>query len=92
MMSLETCKSLIGASAAVCSTGMLVPQLIKMRRFGARDLSYQMLFLYLAGVVLWLMYGILMHSLPLIISNAPAACLAIACIATKRRFDRVPQS
>ena len=87
-MSFEHWKLLIGTIAALCSTMTLLPQLLKMRRCGARDLSYQMLYLYLFGVLLWLVYGIMMHSIPLMISNAPATCLAIACIATKWKSDR----
>ena len=90
-MSFEHWKSLIGTIAAVCSTVTLLPQLLKMRRFGAHDLSYQMLYLYLFGVLLWLVYGTMIHSIPLIISNAPATCLAIACIATKWKSDRTGQ-
>ncbi len=87
-MSFEHWKLLIGTTAALSSTMTLLPQLLKMRRCGARDLSYQTLYLYLFGVVLWLVYGMMMHSIPLMISNAPATCLAIACIATKWKSDR----
>jgi len=90
-MSFEHWKLLIGTIAALCSTMTLLPQLLKMRRCGARDLSYQMLYLYLFGVVLWFVYGMMMHSIPLMISNAPATCLAIACIATKWKSDRTGQ-
>ncbi len=87
-MSFEHWKLLIGTTAPLCSTMTLLPQLLKMRRSGARDLSYQMLYLYLVGVLLWLVYGMMMHSIPLMISNALATCLAIACIATKWKSDR----
>jgi MtN3 and saliva related transmembrane protein len=91
-MSFEHWKLLIGTTAALSSTMTLLPQLLKMRRCGARDLSYQMLYLYLFGVLLWLVYGMMMCSIPLIISNAPATCLAVACIATKRKSERTAQS
>jgi MtN3 and saliva related transmembrane protein len=74
--------------AAFCGTVTLVPQLLKMRRYGARDVSYPMLYLYLLTVLLWLVYGMMMKSLPLTISNASATCLASACIATKWKSDR----
>jgi hypothetical protein len=44
--------------------------------------------IYLLGVLLWLVYGMMMNSIPLMISNAPATFLAIACIATKWKSDR----
>ena len=91
-MSLEHWKLLIGTTAALCSTMTLLPQLLKMRRCGARDLSYQMLYVYLVGVLLWLVYGMMMRSIPLVISNAPATGLAIACIATKWKSDKPDHS
>jgi uncharacterized protein with PQ loop repeat len=92
-MSFEHWKLLIGTTAALSSTMTLLPQLLKMRRCGARDLSYQMLYLYLYlfGVLLWLVDGMMMYSIPLIISTAPATCLAVACIAIKRKSDRTAQ-
>ena len=87
-MSLEHWKSLIGMTAAVCSTLTLLPQLLKMRRGSAQDLSYQMLYLYLVGVLLWLVYGTMIRSVPIVSSNAPATCLAIACLVTKWKSDR----
>jgi len=87
-MSFAHWKTLVGTIAAVSSTATLLPQLVKMRRSGAHDLSYQMLYLYLFGVLLWFLYGAMIHSIPLMISNAPATCLAIACIATKWKSDK----
>jgi uncharacterized protein with PQ loop repeat len=52
-MSFVDGKSLVGTIAAVSSTATLLPQLVKMRRSGTHDLSYQMLYLYLFGVLLW---------------------------------------
>jgi uncharacterized protein with PQ loop repeat len=65
-MSFEHWKLLIGTTAALSSTMTLLPQLLKMRRCGARDLSYQMLYLYLYlfGVLLWLVDGMMMYSIP----------------------------
>jgi MtN3 and saliva related transmembrane protein len=87
-MSFEHWKLLIGTTAALCSTMTLLPQLLKMRRCGARDLSYQMLYLYLVGVLLWLLYGMMMHSIPIMISNASGTCLAVACISTKWKSEK----
>jgi MtN3 and saliva related transmembrane protein len=87
-MSFEHWKLLIGMVAAFCGTVTLLPQLLKMRRYGARHVSYPMLYLYLLTVLLWLVYGMMMKSFPLTISNASATCLASACIATKWKSDR----
>jgi MtN3 and saliva related transmembrane protein len=87
-MSFEHWKLLIGMVAALCGTVTLVPQLLKMWRYGAGDVSYSMLYLYLLTVLLWLVYGMMTKSLPLTVSNASAMCLASACIGTKWKSDR----
>jgi len=87
-MSFDHWKLAIGMVAALCGTVTLIPQLLKMRRYGARDVSYPMLYLYLLTVLLWLVYGMMMKSVPLTISNASATCLAGACIGTKWKSDR----
>ncbi len=40
----------IGIVAAFCTTVAFVPQIVKLRKQGGKDLSYSMLFLYLTGV------------------------------------------
>ena len=58
-MSAETWIAVVGSVAAVLTTGAFVPQILRTWRRGGRDLSYGLLVLYLAGVVLWLVYGLL---------------------------------
>jgi MtN3 and saliva related transmembrane protein len=65
----------IGAVAAVCTTVAFVPQIVKIRRQGGRDLSYPMLFLYLTGIVLWLVYGLMIHAAAVIWANAATTLL-----------------
>ena len=73
--------SYIGTVAAVCTTTAFIPQILKIRRQGGGDLSYPMLFLYLTGVLLWLVYGLLLHAAAIIWANAATALLvAIALI------------
>ena len=62
--------SCIGTAAAVCTTAAFIPQIVKIRRQGGRDLSYPMLFLYLTGIVLWLIYGLMIHAAAVIRANA----------------------
>ena len=59
----------IGIIAAVCTTLSFVPQIVKIRRQGARDLSYGMLLLYLLGLGLWLIYGIRIEAAEVIGAN-----------------------
>jgi 5'(3')-deoxyribonucleotidase/uncharacterized protein with PQ loop repeat len=62
----------IGALAAFCTTVAFIPQILKLRKQGGKDLSYSMLFLYLTGVSLWLIYGLTIHALAVIWANALA--------------------
>jgi len=82
---------LIGILAAFCTTVAFIPQIIKLRKQGGKDLSYPMLFLYLVGVVLWLVYGLMLHAAAVIWANALAVLFVTICIALKAAMqDRTP--
>jgi MtN3 and saliva related transmembrane protein len=71
----------IGGVAAVCTTGAFIPQILKIRRQGGGDLSYPMLFLYLTGILLWLVYGLMQHDAAIIWANfATSLLVAIALV------------
>jgi MtN3 and saliva related transmembrane protein len=74
---------LIGTVAAVCTTIAFVPQIAKIRRQGGRDLSYPMLFLYLTGIVLWLVYGLMIHAAAVIWANAATSLLIAVALVLK---------
>ena len=82
----------IGTAAALCTTLSFIPQIMKIRRQGGEDLSYHMLFFYLTGILLWLIYGLMLRAAAVIWANAATAllvALAIFLKATtrKRRAD-----
>jgi len=74
---------LIGILAAFCTTVAFIPQIIKLRKQGGKDLSYPMLFLYLIGVILWLAYGLMLHAPAVIWANALAVLFVTICIVLK---------
>ncbi len=78
-----TVTALIGTVAAFCTTVAFVPQIVKLRKQGGEDLSYQMLFLYLTGVLLWLVYGIQVHAVAVIWANALAGLMVLISIVLK---------
>ena len=81
---------LTGGIGGFCTTFAFVPQVVKIWKQGGRDLSYGMLGLYLAGVMLWLVYGCLLHAREVIVTNAATAILiafATALKAWKERND-----
>src|SRR5438105_13736154 len=73
----------IGTIAAICTTGAFVPQIIKIRKQGGDDVSYLMLFVYLIGVLLWLVYGLLFHAPAVIWANVVASILVSASLIFK---------
>jgi MtN3 and saliva related transmembrane protein len=79
----------IGMAAAVCTTVSLVPQLIRVWRLrSAREISLTMFLVFSLGVLLWLVYGVCIHSLPVILANVATLALSLAILALKVRFGR----
>ena len=61
---------LIGSIAAVLSTGSFIPQVYKAwKTKDTKSLSLPMVLLLFTGVSLWLLYGLLRYSVPLMLSN-----------------------
>jgi len=73
----------VGTFAAVCTTTAFIPQIVKIRKQGGEDLSFPMLFLYLTGVLLWLMYGLLLHAAAVIWANAATSFLVAVALVLK---------
>lgn len=81
--------NLIGSCAAVCTTIAFVPQLVRVyRRKTARDISVSMFLVFSVGELLWFVYGIFIHSFPVILANAVTLALAVSILALKLRYDR----
>jgi MtN3 and saliva related transmembrane protein len=73
----------VGTVAAICTTTAFIPQILKIRRQGGHDLSYPMLFLYLTGILLWLVYGLLLHAAAVIWANAATSLLVAVALILK---------
>ena len=71
--------TLLGLVAATCTTVAFLPQVLKnWRTKSAGDLSFGTFGLFTTGVVLWLVYGALIHNLPIIVSNVVTLVLNVA--------------
>jgi MtN3 and saliva related transmembrane protein len=77
----------VGTIAAICATGSYVPQIIKIRKQGGEDLSFPMLFLYLTGTLLWLVYGLMLNAAAVIWANAITSLLVITAIVLKMNYS-----
>jgi 5'-nucleotidase len=84
-MNLEVAITFIGTAAAACTTIAFVPQILRIRRLGGRDVSYGMLALYQVGVLLWLAYGLLSGARAVVAANAAAALLVALTLWVKKR-------
>lgn len=79
----------LGYVAGALTTAAFVPQLVKTwRSRSAGDLSYGMMAVFSTGVALWLVYGIVLESWPVILANATTLVLSLAILALKIRFER----
>ncbi len=77
---------LIGYAAATLTTLAFIPQTLHSWR--SRDLSgvsLGMYSLFTAGVALWLLYGVILESWPIIIANAITLALAGSVLFLKLR-------
>ena len=82
---------LIGSLAACLTTVSFVPQ--AWLTFKTRDVSGVSLGMYsvfTAGVALWLAYGLLLRSWPVVIANAITLVLALMILVMKLVYRRLP--
>ena len=82
---------LIGSLAACLTTVSFVPQ--AWLTFKTRDVSGVSLAMYsvfTVGVALWLAYGVLLRSWPMVIANGITLVLALMILAMKLVYRRLP--
>lgn len=78
---------LLGFAAGTLTTIAFWPQLRKTWvTKSAGDVSLGMLLIFSTGVTLWLCYGVLLHSWPIILTNAVTIGLTVAILALKLRY------
>lgn len=81
----------IGYTAGTLTTIAFVPQVLKTwRSRSADDLSFVMLITFTMGVALWLIYGVLIASLPVILASAVTVALSALLVALRIRYGAHP--
>lgn len=81
--------NLLGSVAGILTTTSILPQVIKTwKTKSAKDLSIAMIYLLAAGVLLWIVYGILIRAYPIIIANSVPLVLVTTLIALKMRYEQ----
>ena len=86
---MQNLTELTGFIAAVMTTFSFVPQVMRVwRTRSVADISLGMYSMYTFGIAIWLVYGILIMSWPVILSNLVTFILAGCVLAMKIRFGR----
>jgi MtN3 and saliva related transmembrane protein len=77
----------VGGIAATCTTCSFIPQVWRVwKTRHTQDISLLMYTFFTVGVALWLVYGILLDSWPIIIANGITLLLAGTVLVLKLRF------
>ena len=78
---------LLGLTAGTLTTVAFIPQLMKAwKSKSTGDLSWGMIVTFSTGVLLWLIYGIWIDSLPVILANAVTLLLQSGIVSLKIKF------
>ncbi len=79
--------TLIGLTAGFLTTISFVPQVwMVWRTKSTHDISFGMFSLMSAGVLLWLIYGIILNDLPIMIANSLTLILASSIVVAKIKY------
>jgi MtN3 and saliva related transmembrane protein len=78
---------LIGYLAATLTTAAFLPQVVQVwQSKSTKDLSLPTLLSFIAGVSMWLIYGLLLNSSPIIAANAVTLVLNLVILRFKLKY------
>ncbi len=81
-------ETIIGYLAAGCTTLAFFPQALKVYKTKhTKDISFWMFLLLNFGLMLWLTYGLLILSLPIILANAVTIVMSLYILSVKIKTD-----
>ena len=79
--------NILGTVAGVLTTASFIPQVAKTwKSRSAKDVSLAMFFVLATGIILWIIYGFLVSSLPVILANSATLVLVFTMITLKLKF------
>ena len=79
----------LGVLAGALTTLGLIPQVVRVFRLkSAREISLAFTFLFMAGIFLWLLYGIWLGLLPVILWNSVSLAILGLLAYAKLRYGR----
>ena len=78
--------NITGSLAGCLTTIAFIPQVVRTwKTRSAQDISLFMFLLFSCGVLLWLIYGIMLHALPIILANGITLVLSTSILVMKVR-------
>lgn len=79
--------SIIGVAAGLCSMVSFIPQIGKiLKTRSAEGVSLKMFAVTVSAFVLWTIYGVLLGSWPIALSNAICLCLSLTIVALRLKY------
>ena len=80
--------NVLGLVAGICTTAAVVPQLLKAwKTKEVEDVSPGMFFVLVAGLALWVVYGVIRNDFPIIATNGTALLLNGLMLYLLFRYD-----
>lgn len=77
----------VGLIAGTFTTISLLPQVIKtIKTRETKDISMAMYIILITGMILWIIYGVLIESQPVILANAVSMLLAFIVLIFKIKY------
>jgi MtN3 and saliva related transmembrane protein len=79
--------NILGFTAASLTTIAFLPQVIKVwRSHSTKDISLPMLVTFIAGITLWLIYGLLVNAAPIYLANGITLVLNLLILRFKLKY------
>ena len=83
----------VGLGAACLTTISFVPQVLRLwRTRRGEDISTAMFLIFSTGTALWLVYGLMISSIPVILANAITLCLSFVILGLKWKWRAVQRA
>ena len=80
--------NMLGIAAGALTTASFVPQVMKTYKSkSAKDVSFGMFVVFGAGVTLWLIFGFVTRSIPIMLANSCTLLLIIVMIILKIKYS-----
>lgn len=79
--------NILGFTAATLTTFAFLPQVLQVwRSRSTKDISLPMLVTFIAGITLWLVYGLLVKAAPIYIANGVTLILNLTILRFKLKY------